>query len=254
MFQDEQYIQRIEAKLEQLFAEHISEIALRESPKPTSTYGVVGQFRLPRKEQSELDRRLADLMKPSSTSVLREADVQDSTELEITSTYKTWLGEVYMRTVAMTHFSADDIALSAFPSCFESFSESANFPITISKTDILLLPRTWRQNRAASIRCQQFLGPTFKISDISFEIRNFCGSCRPNDQNRYEGMDLPLDIIGIVAKLSQLLIYTAFKTAFIATQARDSRQNRSKQLMARIPIPRNSFDNEVNDIIELVHL
>jgi hypothetical protein len=261
--EDDQYIHRIEAKLQQLFADHISGVAISEDLRPACTHNAVGQIRHLRKQQSELDQRLTDLLEPSHASVLQESDAQDWPEMEKTSKYKTWLGEIYMNTVARTYFSADEIAISEFQSLIGSILEAPRFPITITKTDILLLPRTWGPKRAATIRCHQLTGPSANLSNIWFEIRNFCAAGRPNDQSQFEsirdgGMSTPDNnshaIISKLAKPSQSLLYTAFKTAFVVTQVWDYTQEKSKQLMVRTPIPRNSFDDEINDIIELVHL
>jgi hypothetical protein len=64
----------------------------------------------------------------------------------------------------------------------------------------------------------------------------------------------PSDLKEKLAKPLQSLLYTAFKAAFVARQVWESRRFKKNQLIIQTTIPRSSFDNEINDIIELIHL
>jgi hypothetical protein len=91
---------------------------------------------------SELDQKLAELTDTRPNDTMRGTDSGGVPEIKKTSKYKTWLGEDYMRTVIMTYSSEDGIAPAAFFSCSRLFWEPISFPITMTKTDVLLLRRT----------------------------------------------------------------------------------------------------------------
>jgi hypothetical protein len=57
-----------------------------------------------------------------------------------------------------------------------------------------------------------------------------------------------------ISDKSQSLLFTAFRAAFIAINACKSGKMKIKKLSLETPLPRSSFDEEINDILELVHL
>jgi len=57
-----------------------------------------------------------------------------------------------------------------------------------------------------------------------------------------------------ISDTSQSLLFTAFQAAFIAINACKSGKIKIKKLSLETPLPRSSFDEEINDILELVHL
>lgn len=260
----DQYVQNIQRTLQQLFVEHISGIVARPNSLTPGVHDRVEKLPMPSSRISELDQRLADLLNPSSTSTPREDDGKNTPEIEKASKYKTCLGEVYMRTIVMTCTSASEIANSAFPSWSSFISEPITFPITMTKTDILLLPRTWGLTRGATIRCLQFSGASTRVSDISIKIQNFRTLGGDGDLNQCETgyvdgekskrKSTHRDLKGKLSNTLQFLLYTAFRAAFLAIKVCGSRNDKKRQLSMKKPIPRSSFDEEINDIFELVHL
>lgn len=64
----------------------------------------------------------------------------------------------------------------------------------------------------------------------------------------------PDDLEEKLAKTSKALFNTAFKAAFVARMILESRRHQKKRSARRALVPRDSFDDEINDIIELIHL
>lgn len=262
--QDNQDIQLIETTIRKLFAEHISGTVA--SPDSLIIGGDVSVEKQPllNNRLSELDQRLADLFNTPSASTSRGFVDEAVSEMEKASKYKAWLGEVYMRTVAMRYTSAGQISDAAFPEWSSLISEPIKFPATVTRTEILLLPRTWGRNRGGTITCNRISGTSSEASDISFEIHTFNSDHGANDRNQYNSpymngvssmeMSRPDQLKKNISDTSQSLLFTAFRAGFIAINACKSGKIKTKELSLETPLPRSSFDEEINDILELVHL
>jgi hypothetical protein len=183
--QDNQDIQLIETAIRKLLAEHISGNVA--SPDPLIIGGDGGVEKLPllNNRLSELDQRIAGLFNVPFASTSRGFVGEAVPEMEKASKYKAWLGEVYMRTVAMRYTSASQISDAAFPAWSSFISEPIKFPATVTKTEILLLPRTWDRKRGGTITCNHISGTSPKASDISFEIRTFNSDQGADDRSQY---------------------------------------------------------------------
>jgi hypothetical protein len=181
--QDNRDIQLIGTTIRKLFAEHISGTVANPDPLIIGGDGGVEKLPLLNNRLSGLDQRLADLFNVPSASTPRGFVDEGVPKMEKASKYKAWLGEVYMRTVAMRYTSAGQISDAAFPAWSNFISEPIKFPTTVTKTEILLLPRTWGRNKGGTITCIHISGTSSEASDISFEIRTFNSDQGANDRN-----------------------------------------------------------------------
>lgn len=263
----------VEAMLQEFLAEHLSGIVIptqrtREksiSMEAANTSGLkrknvhhtYGQQSL----LSEQDQCIADLSDPALRSGWNPDD-EDIPHIEKTSKSQTKLGEVYIRTVSITYASLDEMAHATLPPSFETSPDPGHFPVTITKTDILLIPRHWSYERGATISCHHVSGPSSTLSDISFSMKTFRRAQGPSDAIPGHARHIHQHAKRRTeqsrrAKVQQspLLMYTAFKTAFVANRLWKSKWDKSgSQFSITKPIPRNSFDGEINDAMDLVHL
>jgi hypothetical protein len=156
------------------------------------------------------------------------------------------------------------ISDAAFLAWSSFISEPIKFPATVTKTEILLLSRTWGRNRGGTITCNHISGTSSEASDISFEIRTFSSDQGADGRNQYNSrymngvssteMSRPDQLKKNISDTSQLLLFTAFRSAFTAINTCKSGEIKTEELNLKTLLPRSSFDGEINDILELVHL
>ncbi|PMD29579.1 hypothetical protein L207DRAFT_642337 [Hyaloscypha variabilis F] len=217
------------------------------------------------KSRSPIEQRILELSGHEQTNPADHDSNSNRPSVEKISKYATELGEVIMRTVSTMYLSMEPMDLLDLPSSFHAgLNESAHFPVTITTTEILLIPHRWAHTRGATLLCQRLSGQVMDISEMSLEMRDF-KSHRASKNNRTKLRKAPLDkarmrdpqspLTAQGRTGSSLLLYTAFRMAFLATQTQSKQQGRPHtQLISRKPISRDSFDDEINDAIDSVYL
>jgi hypothetical protein len=219
-------------------------------------------IRTQRSQLSGLEGWIAELSNAGFGEIGTE-EHDDVQRWEKSSKFATRLGEVFMKTMCSTYSSTAELLRIALPASWKASSTSIEFPVTITRTDILLLPRNWEQKRGATICCQHISSPSSFNSEISLQIRRdgyvhaTPEECIPCESHGDYGVpDSPRSGSGrSKTQKPSLIMYTAFKVAFMGHNIlRPNKNNSSSSLTARNPLQRNSFDNEVNDTLELAHL
>lgn len=78
-----------------------------------------------------------------------------------------------MRTTSITYTS-----VKQFPKALYHLtcSDELSFPITFTKTDTVLLPRSWKRARGASITSEHLLEPALYRVTLTFQLENFQSS------------------------------------------------------------------------------
>ncbi|TGO83828.1 hypothetical protein BPOR_0587g00040 [Botrytis porri] len=149
---------------------------------------------------------------------------------ERTSNYSTQIGQVLMKTISSTYMSLNEIETehleyNSTPMLnTHALSSIEEFPITITRTEILLLPESWEKERAAG-----------NILDNGFTVSQSTG---------------------VKVTASPSLLYIAFKAVFVAQGVRHGKARRRKFRKPRrsTSLLRQYPDSEVNDVVELVTL
>jgi len=181
---------------------------------------------------------------------------------EKTSTFRNRLGKVMFRTISRCYSSVTELAGVSLPITLSSrANDPPHFPITITTTEILLIPCRWSRTRFATILCQNIISPTSNISDMSFQINELSKPSTPNQRSRptsksFQVVQGVFDMQRKGARRSSKLLYIAFRTACYGTKSQQRKHNKKplQQLVVRDPVPRNSFDVEINDALELIQL
>ncbi|KAF5873303.1 uncharacterized protein Bfra_008584 [Botrytis fragariae] len=214
-------------------------------------------------QKSELECILAKLS--------GEIQTVECPDFERTSKYSTRIGQVLIRTVSKTYITLDEIEMENIqfnPSPMlnaQELSSVDEFPITLTRTEILLLPGFWEQARGATIKLHEIVRPSTIDSSLSLHMRSFSdlGSQLPKDLNErvaagniFDNEFTVSQSTGVKVTASPSLLYTAFKAVFVAQGVRHGKARRRKSRKPRrsTSLLRQSLDSEVNDVIELIAL
>ncbi|KAI9644401.1 hypothetical protein NHQ30_007758 [Ciborinia camelliae] len=212
-------------------------------------------------ERSQLEKILAEFS--------GEIQTMECPDFELTSKYSTQIGQVLMRTSSRTYLSRDDLETTLlnfvpFPNPnAQELSSDDELPITVRRMEILLLPGSWKWARGATIRLHQMAGSSTNNSNLTFQMENFSDSRSLPRQLKektvlkeiVDNESIFLRSNGTRLNSSPLLLYTAFKTAFVAQQmCSEQPRRRIRDVTNPISIIRQSPDTEVNDVLDLVNL
>ncbi|TGO23184.1 hypothetical protein BPAE_0141g00140 [Botrytis paeoniae] len=111
-----------------------------------------------------------------------EIQTVECLDFERTSKYSTRISQVLIRTVSKTYVALDEIEtenLQFNPSPMlngQELSSVDEFPITITRTEILLLPGSWEQARGATIKLYDMASPSIINSTLTLQMRSFWNS------------------------------------------------------------------------------
>jgi hypothetical protein len=92
------------------------------------------------------------------------------------SKYQTPMGKILIRTHAVTYASTHEIQtrLQSLSAGFgDSFIHPAHFPVTITTTEVVLLPQDWHHAKGAVIKSQEITSPMATVSDVHHEMKDF---------------------------------------------------------------------------------
>lgn len=177
-------------------------------------------------------------------SIYDTSDQDEIPQAVKSSNYHTWLGEVYIQTVRRGYESED----------LDMWKDTSLCSV-LAKTEILLLPKAWRLERGAHVvyEYQQF-GPQKSYTSMEFRIQNFTkaaqGATDVSKSNcRY--------LMPIKSKAWRSESFTLLATAALRSalhQVKLSSKRGPKSGGHNLIVSRESFDNEVNDVLELVQL
>ncbi|TGO51981.1 hypothetical protein BCON_0150g00130 [Botryotinia convoluta] len=214
-------------------------------------------------QKSELECILAELS--------GEIQTVECPDFERTSKYSTRIGQVLVRTVSKTYITLDEIEMENIqfnPSPMlnaQELSSVDEFPITITRTEILLLPGSWEQARGATIKLYDMASPSIINSTLTLQMRSFSDSRsqlpkyldkRVAAVNVLDNKFTVSQPTGVKVTASPFLLYTAFRTVFVAQQVRHGKARPRKYRKPRhsTSLLRQSPDSEVNDVLELITL
>ncbi|KAF7915192.1 uncharacterized protein EAE98_011277 [Botrytis deweyae] len=231
---------------------HIPPSNVRLWNKSLETPSIAGQ-------KSELECILADY-----SGGIQSVECLD---LERTLKYSTRIGQVLIRTVSKTYMALDEIEtedLQFNPSPMlnaQQLSSVNEFPITITRTETLLLPESWEQARGAMIKLYEMASPSMINSSLTLQLRTFSGFGSQLSKDVAAGniLDNKFTVsqsTGVKVVASPCLLYTAFKTIFVARKVGHgkARPRKSRKPKHSTSLLRQSPDNEVNDVVELITL
>ena len=153
------------------------------------------------------------------------------------------------------------------------WKQPQHFPVTVTTTEILLLPRNWSKTKLAVIKWWTLARPILNARDISLDGQisgGWTGSTVPpvsiSTTRPYHGRDAfrtsKVVFANVISRTMPSILDVAFETALLAINSKKA-GNAVVRFVPTIPKQaisrqnhhlRKSFDDEINDAIELVHL
>lgn len=91
------------------------------------------------------------------------------------SKYHTPMGKIFIRTHTVAYHSSHEMS-SASPLHFpfkDTTIHPGHFPVTVTTTEVVLLPRDWHQAKGAVIKSQDVVSQFARTSDVKHEMKDF---------------------------------------------------------------------------------
>ncbi|KAM3087802.1 hypothetical protein ACMFMG_001872 [Clarireedia jacksonii] len=225
--------------------------------------------RLWRQSLPELHRKLAELTHATpGDGRFDDLNLNPDWEVNVNSRGPSASGDIYLRSTSSTYSSSNEIPFSTADLVPKGSLDTMALPIVVTTTDILLLPKSWMQKRGFHLTLRRFEPALAEPAyEIYYSIENFdrcLGKARTlddivqlDDAMAESKPDFPKAKRSRKKrnKCSSMVMEAAFKVAFSVKDARKHRLFvRAPLAMSRPMIIRQSFDDEINDVVDLVTL
>jgi hypothetical protein len=194
--------------------------------------------------------------------------------VERMSKYRSVFGEVRMRTASTTYSSLvalmeADVNVAFIP----HWKQPEHFPVTVTTTEILLLPRNWSKSKLAVIKWWTLARPILNAHNILLDRHisgGWTGSTIPSvsipstlaHHVRGAFRKSKVTFRNVISRTMPSILDVAFETALLAINSKKA-GNAVVRFLPAMPKQaisrqnqhlRKSFDDEINDAIEIVHL